>query len=110
MTPEEKLKRLAESAAEFLKLPESNHEHTRWIVDVGFKPDWHISEKSFFEGHFFAPILMHLGKREAEKQDIYWEGRAGVNEYAYNCMAGQIINENEFIAFWSALLEAVKDD
>ncbi len=114
MKTEADLKKLTEFAAEFLRLPESDHEATRWKVDVGFKPDWHISEKSFFEG-WFAPYLAHLAKREMEKRNIRWQiSYTSVNaeleyvvefygNHTQDNIYGTATDKSEFIALWSAI-------
>ena len=140
MTPEEKLKQLAEFAAEFLGAKNNKLK----VIDSGMNCQVYevhsivISEYDLFYSCIYAPILMHLGKREMEKRDYiyqhevekrkwihqkkkqyrfvhYWKFTKVENfnrNGGFSCVVkdgyGACMRENEFIAFWSALLEAVK--
>ena len=80
----------------------------------------------FFNRDETAPILMHLGKREMEKRGYYClyssdiEGRTmeliqkyGFLEVDLSQTDGitqhkQCVDPNEYIAFWSAVMEGLK--
>ena len=123
MTPEE-LKQLAEFAPEFLKkainnnsLPMPSKRLQRLIFERPVHPD------EWFGYQETAPILTHLGKREMEKREFEWElatiwikpGIRGYQCEVYgfekNSYSTEVVcsHENEYIAFWSAVMEAVKD-
>ncbi|KKL07272.1 hypothetical protein LCGC14_2587680 [marine sediment metagenome] len=123
MTPN-KQKQLAESAAEFLGAKNNKLK----VIDSGMNCQVYevhsivISEYNLFYSCIYAPILMHLGKREMEKREFEWELatiwiKPGIRGYQCEVYGfeknnysteGVCSHENEFIAFWSAVREAVK--
>ena len=108
-------KQLAEFAAEFLgadKVMRFLQVKASWSGDVH---DIFINEKTLFDDVTKAPILMHLAKREMEKQG--WKWRNGYNKFYwvkfnkrnyYWDIVATHENDNEFRAFWPALEQAVK--
>lgn len=121
MTPQ--LKQLATFAAEFLEF-----QHDEIIIDgeepllfwpepySGLIKNLTVSRiaGSFFEDLVYAPILMHLGKREMEKQDYYFYTEHGVDDHSISITPSDNRSKflsdrrdnNEFIAFWSAVRNA----
>jgi len=107
MNPTE-LKELAEWSAEFLgllkiedadgwELPWNNHE-------------WLIVPNNFFGGPF-APILMDLGKREMEKREMNMDYCFRKGTHSVSFMCGPVTHDtNEYIAFWSAVMQAIKEE
>lgn len=107
-------KALAEQAAEFLKA-EHPDKYTYKII-VGNQLIF-ISKKSLFEDIEKAPILMALGKREMEKRGfIHHSGFNQLWHYVFVKRTEQFAvtephqHENEYIAFWEALLQAVRGE
>ena len=109
MKPSEQ-KQLAEKVAKFLGLKRANHKE--WNFEFDGKP-WLICEDNFFESDF-APILMHLGKREMEKRgyecvyrtherSIDPNERDYLHSYSFAMHKPIQSNKNEFIAFWKAV-------
>ena len=116
------LKDLAEESAEFLG-GFWDDEIERWVLPKGI---WNFIGRTlhpkdlaylFFNGQY-APILMHLGKREMEKRGhshtMYTHTDEVASYTAYvqpiSASAGVVYSEheNEFIAFWSAVRDAMK--
>ena len=109
MTPSEQ-KDLATWAAEFLggKL-EVERVHAKNIYTD------EMLAYVLFERTWTSPILMHLAKREMEKQGFNHTVSCTSGEYTVfihpptdSDKITHIENENEFIAFWSAVREAVE--
>lgn len=116
-------KKLAEFAAEFLELPNSEKvkpgEHTEfpdiflWKLEIELGI-YHIGPKSFFD-NTFGPILAHLAKREMEKREYtyefhaYWSKRRILYSYEFMTypnneeMSVEIADENEYQALWTAI-------
>jgi len=118
MTPTE-LKDLAEWSAEFLKLEKFNTAGNIWYLRcIGerftvYPEDFFDKEPDRYKG--FAPILMHLGKREMEKRGFHWQAIHHAMfgyEFRVTDNSGVVLSEikdrNEYIAFWSAAHEAMK--
>jgi len=110
-------KELAEWSAEFLgllkiedadgwELPWNNHE-------------WLIAPNNFFGGPF-APTLMDLAQVEMEKRGhshtlyTHTEGVVSYTAYVQPISAGAEVvyseHENKFIAFWTAVMQAIKEE
>ena len=125
MKTELELKKLAEFAAEFLgwEIEDGRLSIPSFCLRVGLYlcDDPHV--KYIFEHPETAPILAHLAKREMEKREFEWElatiwikpGIRGYQCEVYgfekNNYSTEVVcsHENEYIAFWSAVMEAVKD-
>ena len=120
-------KQLAEFAAEFVGLtpgymaeikvwdfPRDNYGPTGPIGDIIYDT---ALVREFFNEAETAPILMHLGKREMERREFNWDSYSRSNGYFCsftkgtfgNQISGNYLDDNEFIAFWSAVREAVED-
>ena len=120
MTPTE-LKDLAEWSAEFLGFDRLQNSG-EWKFEFR-NVNYLLNEKDFYDEKGFAPILMHLGKREMEKRGLSiqytkWSLSFGEKGHTYtffmedstHCVAGSVSHENKFIAFWSAVYEAMKGE
>ena len=125
MTPTE-LKELAEWSAEFLGLTRQHINeswHAPYIGWLGY------TVGAFFENPRTAPILMHLGKRELERieedgvKKWEWEVQYISWSHGYDAPCYKVtiaeemgvdkqfesIDKNEYIAFWSAVMQAIKE-
>ena len=106
MTPEQ-LKDLAEWSRKFLA------DNTCYNLSSD------MAESCLFHKWHIAPVLMHLGKREMEKRGF----QVRCDNYDAECKQVYIKNkwhedwelspifaehENEYIAFWTAVREALK--
>ncbi len=117
MTPEEKLKQLAEFAADFLGLKDSVIANWPrqfvWIDEFGTE----MNIRDFF-GDKFGPHLAHLAKKEwlsrHKGNQITYRFREGIHSYCLEKNFGLTPNpntyfdmedENEYIALWSAIME-----
>lgn len=115
------LKDLTEFAAEFLKLKKNNDTYECYYVQL-CQENYYIGFDDFFEHPVFAPYLMHLGKREMLDDvmhftEIYGGNKITVGEnkniYWYEIVRHPQVkifkaeHDNEFIAFWSAVEQAV---
>ena len=118
MTPTDK-KQLAQKAAEFLKKAiESNsmkmpRKHLQKIIYE--RP---ITVDDWFYDYEINPILAHLAKREMEKRGYRlflaqgFENNRWLAQYAiapedaHGTTEDVLKNENEYIALWSAIIEA----
>ncbi|HDZ26680.1 hypothetical protein LCGC14_0650230 [marine sediment metagenome] len=116
MTPE-KLKQLAESAAEFLGADENNCIWVHEGASIEIIPDNLFGVDN--DKRVAPSYFMHLGKQEMEKLgfSIRCEHRLNYQrvfikrddlEEDWQLSPVYVEDENEFMAFWSALLEAVK--
>ena len=115
MKPE--LKDLAECSAEFLGLKKHLNVKNAWKFQV-LQENLTLYLFDFFDDSMpVAPILMHLGKREMEKRfgDVWecssWNTTKGrIYEYEISNDGKEYKGRdlNEFIAFWSAVHEAMK--
>ena len=133
MTPE-KLKQLAEFAFPFLGAKKIN---SGWQLINSFDDvsaiyiPFRIQEQELFEDRKNAPILAHLAKREMEKRGFqleynkfttqgyqWWIHQAEIPpdvdlmskemmEYFERCKPKWQRHENEYIALWSAIEQAV---
>ena len=124
----EKLKQLAEFAAEFLEWyyredscygkryihPPNNFIPALKLVNASGAVNVKESLSNIFFESEIAPILMHLGKREMEKRgfSIRCEYRLNYQrvfikrdnlEMDWQLSPVYVEDENEFIAFWSAI-------
>ena len=109
MTPEQ-LKELAEWSRKFLA------DNTCYVLSSG------IAENCLFHKWDIAPILMQLGKREIRQthfiqyQDDTGPDLAIVHKWNLIPKAPPFVNdagaenENEYIAFWSAIMQAIKGE
>ena len=120
MTPKE-LKQLAEFAAEFLGADEDSDSPKVFVGKSNYIIA--VTEYNLFNRPLTAPILMHLGKREMEKRLWEWNSSYDLSGFqsgekihgcycfgiltAPKCTIHNTQDENEFIAFWSAVMEAV---
>lgn len=130
----EKLKQLAEFAAEFVGLTKEFYKvedgRKIYIWDYprdGYGPTTAIGEhlydrelaKEVFEEAETAPILMHLGKREMEKRGFKITSANNLNcadlnaTYVWSATNDihddspkQFLDNNEFLAFWLAVEQA----
>ena len=108
MTPEQ-LKQLAEWSAEFLG---GEYNSFNWLM--GNKFGTYLTENTLFIDECYAPILMHLGKREMEKRGFTWKIEVHQKKYRVKVDRPSIhyqktqISTNEYIAFWTAVREALK--
>lgn len=134
MTPSEK-QQLAESAAEFLgfkPIPQEDsialgENEDTVIYDLITEPwhhkifDYHTCEAELLYEPFFkdlrsAPILMALGKREMIKMEFNIRSGWTSATYFYLFWPYGVFgprhersyNDNEYLAFWSAVMKAVK--
>jgi len=110
-TPEQ-LKQLAEWSAEFLGM-EKNGKF--WLL-----PGQKVGHSTRIESQFFeyptkAPILMHLAQVELEKRKQWMDMRGPMRGgWRVSCeIEGSVRtvtqkHENKYIAFWSAVREAMK--
>ena len=119
MTPKE-TKELAEKAAEFLKSHcaliyggylqiSINHHTAKYLY-----PSKPTLDAYFFLNPHTAPILMHLAQVEMEKRGFKWESSKFIfytwcfikvdDGIRYKSQDA----DNKFIAFWSAVMGAVK--
>ena len=122
-------KELAEKAAEFLGAEHTNTHIYKLVVE---KQLIFISKRSLFENIGTAPILMHLAKREMEKLGFVnneWQYYEVDGDYFHSYefihkdkkgyrtnftgklkvpLYGHGEDDNEFIAFWTALLKATR--
>jgi len=115
-------KQLAEFAAEFLGW---DKEGGRWTIPpfclkVGLYLADDPHAKYLFEHPETAPILAHLAKREMEKRGFWWHSSWFSNGKVYSIFFSKLTSakpggwrelevehENEYIALWSAIQEAV---
>ena len=102
----ENLKQLAESAAEFLS-------DNLIRIDIhGVVSYSTIDEDALFFHPQLAPVLMHLA--EQEMVSIKYKKSKDIHTYVIQHKEFKInhgstgVDKNKFIAFWTALLEAVK--
>jgi len=110
-------KQLAEFAAEFL-----GRDKLRIALSgPAIKRKGGIDPKGFFDSEFSAPIIAHLAKREMEKRGFDWEcsrWKGGyVHHYEYKFFTEimpetreDLMDENEYIALWSAIESAMKNE
>ena len=137
MTPK-KQKQLAEFAAEFLGYHKDDSSFY-WLGELsgrdagqGLGSPLAIDELVYelFESEQTAPILAYLAKREMEKRGYWWRAEyedgieppeAQEDRYGYfftkivSAKAHEwnnliIWNNNEYIALWSAIFEAVRQE
>lgn len=104
-------KELAEFAAEFLEL-KGNEDFYRILKTNGkYQP----GEYAFFECSRYAPQLAHHAKRKMEKLGFDYQCMEFLcGEYRFKGSRGTVIfqgagDENEFIALWSAIKEALEE-
>jgi len=111
-----KLKQLAEWSAEFLELENASWEDEWYLDNTGIV---HIfTTEDILHHSDIAPILMHLGQVEMEKRGFEivhftWGGHT-----KYGCRVNgsekhghephTAYDDNKFIAFWSAVRDALK--
>jgi len=105
---DEQLKDLAEWSAEFLKLEVNKFHPTVWILtDTPFS----VEPDHFFNHPLNAPILMHLGKREMEKREMNMDYCFRKGAHSVSFMCGPVTHDtNEYTAFWSAVMQAIKEE
>jgi len=122
---DEQLKELAEFGAEFLGCP--TDDKGRFEMPFGLRMKWWDLVGSFFNEKVASPALAHLAKREMEKRGFTWEcfgwekrWKKPPKQYCYrmywrpdpdNVMSLEMKyanHENEYIALWLAIREAVK--
>ena len=124
MNPTE-LKELAKWSAEFLGFEvhggvTGDSFYCREVMEGGHSYDTSI----ILDSPKFAAYFMHLGKREMEKRGLNWHGNVYINskdnsiEYYASIYSVEFdfkretqiskVDTNEYIAFWSAVREALK--
>ena len=111
---DEQLKELAEFIPEIV--PTEKKENGHYIKAFGMSWRIHYTNKPF-EGDLGA-ILAHLAKREMEKRGWYWSIGFEYNDIylvvihpSKDCTIEELItayHENEYIALWLAIREAVR--
>ena len=117
------LKQLAEWSAEFLGMSQCDS-RLWWPNNIEYMPRLDDSELTFafFELDETAPILMHLGKREMTEKRGYFVRcdhyenchrvfiRSERDDSGGDWQLSPVFedNENEYIAFWTAVREALK--
>ena len=74
-----------------------------------------MAESCLFHKWHIAPVLMHLAQVEMEKRGFEWASSYNSNQkrYFYTVVALDLSHkhkdhENEYIAFWTAVREALK--
>jgi len=75
-----------------------------------------MAESCLFHKWHIAPVLMQLGKREMEKRGFEWcissvddLYQAEIGPKGTFKIAAKVEHENEYIAFWSAVMQAIKE-
>lgn len=105
-------KKLAEFAVEFID-PDEEWRVAEQVENEDFSP-----EHRYFISRYSAPVYAHLAKREMEKRGYVWKSDGGGGNYDFEIMdTKQAIftwigkgDENEFIAFWTAIQKAVGEE
>jgi len=108
------LKQLAEWSAEFLGWKHAYAPPMKSkYFEMNLEYDWKdTAVDNFFHDPMMAPYSMSLGKREMEKRGVpygsFWNGRHYMFRISVEAGEKHHFDESEFIAFWTAVREALK--
>ena len=113
-------KQLAEFAAEFIGYEQLTYVDS-FVTKGTIVID--INESTLFYKELTSPILAHLAKREMEKRGFWWHSSWFSNGKVYSIFFSKLTSarpggwrelevehENEYIALWSAIKEALGEE